>query len=360
MLRKTPELSRWVALLLLGAVAQSPSAAGPDGAAADQRRWNVHIDNDLLVFSDRDRDYTAGIAFTLEGDGARRHAAFLSKSLAWLDSKTRFDALYSAAAAETHALEIGLLMFTPHEIAAAEPLRDDRPYANLTYAGSTRLTHEPSSSVAYQSSLIVGFLGLPVVENLHRGVHDVVGADTPMGYDHQISDGGEPTFRYTISRYQLLRESSYAGRPYAVRLGLDASVGYLTETSVELAVRWGTVNAPWWSSFAENADYADHPAVTRLRKIGTSEKTGLQISAGVKLRARLYNSFLQGQFRDSDVTYSSSELNHLLLEAWVGVTTILENNLSVSYTIRHQTQELETGRGARGFTWGSLSITQRF
>jgi hypothetical protein len=80
----------------------------------------------------------------------------------------------------------------------------------------------------------------------------------------------------------------------------------------------------------------------------------------VKLRARLYNSFLQGQFRDSDVTYSSSELNHLLLEAWVGVTTVLENDLSVSYTIRHQTEELETGRGARGFTWGSLSVTQRF
>jgi hypothetical protein len=361
-------------LALLLAATQSPAAADTGGTSVDaaqadfhpelfvdeQRRWNVHIDNDLLVFSDKDRDYTAGAAFTLVGDSARHHPVSLSEALGWIDGKTRFDAFFSDADEETHALEIGLLIFTPHEIADPEPLFDDRPYANLTYVGSTRLIYDPASPTAYQSSLIVGFLGLPMVEQLHRSVHDIVGAEKPTGYDHQISDGGEPTFRYSLSRYDLLASSSRAGRSYALRLGWGASVGYITEANVELGARWGTGNTPWWSAFAESADYAGHPTMTP--RIGSDhvDRVEWEFSAGVKLRARLYNSFLQGQFRDSDVTYSSSELNHLLLEGWIGVTALLPNNFSVSYTIRHQTEELETGRGARGFTWASLSVSQRF
>jgi hypothetical protein len=80
----------------------------------------------------------------------------------------------------------------------------------------------------------------------------------------------------------------------------------------------------------------------------------------MKVRARLYNSFLEGQFRDSAVAYSSSQLNHVLLEAWLGMTVVLRNNLSVSYTVRHQTEEIETGTGARGFTWASLSAARGF
>jgi hypothetical protein len=329
-------------------------------SAEDERRWNVHVDNDLLAFADEDSDYTAGVAFTLEGESAKDHAMSLSRALAWVDAKTRIDSLFSDDAAEDHALEFGLLMFTPHDLQASGPLRDDRPYANLAYVASSRLTHEPSSSTAYQSSLVVGFLGLPLMERLHRGVHEIVGADKPLGYDHQISDGGEPTFRYTASRYQLLAAASYAGHPYALRLGLEASLGYLTEGSVELGIRWGSAYAPWWSSFSESADYAGHPAMTRLRRPAGAGRLAMQFSAGVKLRARFYNSFLQGQFRDSDVTYPSSQLNHLLLEGWIGVTALLRNNLSISYTLRHQTKELETGPGARGFTWASLSVSQKF
>jgi len=99
-----------------------------------------------------------------------------------------------------------------------------------------------------------------------------------------------------------------------------------------------------------------------MRSPRASARTGLrvQVSAGVTVRARLYNSFLQGQFRSSDVVYSASQLNHVLLEAWAGVTTVFTNDLSVSYTLRHQTEELEAGQGARGFMWASIGVAQQF
>jgi hypothetical protein len=74
----------------------------------------------------------------------------------------------------------------------------------------------------------------------------------------------------------------------------------------------------------------------------------------------LYNAFLEGQFRDSAVTFESSELNHVLLDAWLGVTTVINGRLSVSYTVRRQTQELAAGRGARAFTWASIGVAQHF
>jgi hypothetical protein len=81
---------------------------------------------------------------------------------------------------------------------------------------------------------------------------------------------------------------------------------------------------------------------------------------GLAVRARAYNAFLQGQVRHSDVTFSSSELNHLLLEAWFGLSTELESGLAISYSLRWQSPEIATGTGSRSFSWGTLSFARAF
>jgi hypothetical protein len=100
--------------------------------------------------------------------------------------------------------------------------------------------------------------------------------------------------------------------------------------------------------------------VTGRRSPARTDKITFQLSGGVKVRARLYNSFIQGQFRDSEVAYSSSDVDHVLLEGWLGIDVVFKNNLAVSYILRRQTPEIETGLGARAFTWADLSIAQRF
>src|SRR5690606_1289110 len=260
----------------------------------------------------------------------------------------------------TDSFAVGLLLFTPHDLEAAEPLPDDRPYANLTYVTSSKLVRDPDERQAYQSSLTVGFLGLPFAEHLHRSTHDALGLDEPRGYKHQISNGGEPTFRYSFTRLQLLSEGRFKRHPYDVRLGVTGSVGYLTEANAELAFRWGELDSAWWSTLPAADEYSGHPPLHAPHESAGTDKLRLQLYAGLTLRARLYNAFLQGQFRDSDVTFSSSDLNHLLLEAWFGVNTVLKNGVNVSYTVRHQTEELRVGRGEREFTWASIGVAKRF
>jgi hypothetical protein len=40
--------------------------------------------------------------------------------------------------------------------------------------------------------------------------------------------------------------------------------------------------------------------------------------------------------------------------------TALFPRLSVSYTVRRQTEELENGSGSRSFTWAGIGVSQRF
>jgi hypothetical protein len=75
---------------------------------------------------------------------------------------------------------------------------------------------------------------------------------------------------------------------------------------------------------------------------------------------RGYNAFLEGQFRHSDVVYSAHELQPVLVDLWIGAATVFPKGFSVSYTIRHQTEEIERGRGARSFAWGSIGISRSF
>jgi hypothetical protein len=356
-----------VSLAAARAAAQAPSqdAAPPLSQQATARlpaeedaarRWSVRFDDDLFSFANRDRDYTGGVTFGLTGARAHDHPLSLAGVLERLDLATRVGAWRGNAALEGESLEIGLLLFTPQDLATPEPLHDDRPYANLLYAASSEVALDERRGAAFQSSLSIGVLGLPVAEALQRAVHGLLGNTEPRGYSHQISDGGEPTFMYSVSRYKLLRQGSYRRHPYSVRVGAGASVGYLTEANLEIVARSDT---PWWSSSAVSGDYAGHPAIVGPAPAAAG-RMRFQLEAGAKLHVRLYNAFLEGQLRHSDVAYSAHELEPLLVDLWIGATAVFPKGFSVSYTIRHQTEEIARGRGARSFAWGSIGVYRTF
>jgi hypothetical protein len=343
------------------AVEAGPATPYPPETDLDpsSRRWTVHVDNDLFAFGDRDRDYTAGVAFTLTGERARRHRWSPSRLLDRADALSGFERGRASAAPRGEALEFGLLLFTPQDLAAQAPLPDDRPYANLLYAASSKLALDEPRRAAFQSTLALGVLGLPLAEQIHRAIHEVVGSEEPRGYAHQISAGGEPTFMYSATRYRLLASGALrGGRAYSLRGGAGGSVGYVTEANAEIAFRTG---AQWWESSPAAADYAGHPqAGGSIAARHGSDRPRLELEAGLRMRARIYNAFLEGQFRSSDVTFSSSELEPLLLDLWVGATTVFPNGLSVTYAAHRQTEEIKERRGGRAFTWASIAIAQRF
>ena len=82
--------------------------------------------------------------------------------------------------------------------------------------------------------------------------------------------------------------------------------------------------------------------------------------AGAKLRLRAYNAFLQGQFRDSAHTLSASDLNHVIGEAWLGITNRLVQRHSAAYVMRYQTAEIRDGPARRNPVWAEVTISHSF
>ena len=80
---------------------------------------------------------------------------------------------------------------------------------------------------------------------------------------------------------------------------------------------------------------------------------------GLNVVYRVYNALLEGQFRDSEVTYTRSELNNLLGELSVGVTRELDSGLRISFTMRARTPELDDAEGEAPL-WGGLIVSRSY
>jgi hypothetical protein len=247
------------------------------------------------------------------------------------------------------------MVFTPSDTLQARAQPEDRPYASLFFIANGRLRVASDNRAAWFSSFSIGALGLPVSEQLHGAVHEVVGSARPRGYSHQISAGGEPTARYTLARQRLWM--SAPSSTLDVKTTLQASAGYLTETSAAISVRIGRFSTPWWSFNPELTDYI--PAPTPLIE-GDRSAADFFFFAGARIKARAYNVFLQGQFRHSDVRLKSTEVEPLVAEAWMGVTSQVFGKTQMSYTLNFQSAEIRHGQAARDGLWGAVQISHRF
>lgn len=310
----------------------------------------VQIDNDLFAGDSQDRDYTGGLSMTLSGDRARDGLLSLDPLLGRLDRL-----VFNGEEMNVHyARQLGLLAFTPKDTLVREVQPNDRPYASLLFVSSGRVTVDADDRAAWTSSLTVGVLGLSLTGRVHSAVHELVGSEKPLGYDHQISAGGEPTARYTLAR-QNLWIADPSGR-IDVKTTVQGSVGFLTETSAAISVRAGHFNSPWWSFAPELTDYMAAPVPSESYRGGRE----LYVFAGARIKARAYNAFLQGQFRDSEVRYTSDEVQPLLAEAWIGVVTQILDQTQLSYALHYQTAELRDGPASRDALWGAVQLTHAF
>lgn len=342
---------RWLGVLVLLIGGSSAWGASvfentPLLSRADSRvseRWAVGFDNDFLVPGNRDQDYTYGISALRATDAAT--PGFATRPLRWIDDLVGLDA------ATRRGVEFGLYGFTPEDIENTAANAQDRPYASLVYAATRSERIYPLTGTVVSSQLTLGVLGLDLVGDLQKGLHSVLDGDAPQGWRHQISQGGEPTLRYSLARQQLL---SIPTDKLELKHTQGISVGYITEASWGLSFRTGQLNSHWHNFHPEQASYAETSAQLSSR---SPERF---FWAGIAVKARLYNAFLQGQWRESAVKYTSDELCHLVVEAWAGYTHGFTNGFFISYGLRGHTSEIRHGDGDRNVIWGGLMIGRNF
>lgn len=308
----------------------------------ESSRWSVAFENDLLARPASDKDYTFGLSVSFSDAWLDEH--WSTSALRGIDERLfgdRLDARYS--------IELGLYAFTPAEADNTESLDIDRPYASLIYIASIGEHICTDTRRVVRSQLSVGILGSPWVGDIQNAVHSAIGSEKETGWDRQISAGGEPTLRYSVSLQSLIAQHGSLELKHTRSL----SLGYITEASWALSARYGQSQSHWYRFNPEIVTYAE---ASPKAQEGLDER---YFWAGVAIKARAYNVFLQGQFRDSAHSYNADDLRHTIIEAWLGYTHGFGDGYYFSYGLRGHSSEIKNGPADRNVIWGGINFGRR-
>jgi len=329
--------------------------AGQKNTELNNSGWRLNADNDLLAGQNTDRDYTGGLAFTLSGKRVQQYPLSIDSWRAAIDGLLAFPALLrSSDFLSFHSQQYGMLLFTPDDIESAAPVNDDRPYASLFFMSNTEFSVVPAKGRAYVSSLSIGFLGLGLAESVQRSLHSLTDSDVPSGWQHQVSAGGEATAMLTYG----VQDKLYASEYQQLKLEYEANLGFITDVNAGFSWRWGKINSPWWTFNPYQSKYMQQSMpVFSANKTGGSNE--FYLWAGVRLNLRAYNAFLQGQFRHSEVTISSDDLQRLVAEYWLGGTAAFAKKYRASFFLRGHTDEFK-GPHARSAAWVGLVFSRAY
>lgn len=320
--------------------------------------WEFYFDNDAFALPNvyTDQDYTGGIAVSLLGRRAKEYPVSLDGLRSRIDRLFgHHEAYASPDLIEQHSIEFGAASFTPRDLAASTPIYNDRPYASLVFLANSYQATIPQDRVSFQSSFVLGALGLGLSESVQQAIHHVVGAESANGWRNQVSDGGELTARYIFSRQKIRAYEPVSLEPgYQFNSMFNASIGYITDVGYGFYGRVGRIYSPAWNFNPHLTEsIMIGPPVASTHKVGSG--TERYFWAGVNLRYRIYNALLQGQFRDSQVTLSADQINPLVLEGWVGYVRSVGSNYRINISVRANTSELKVGE-QRAPVWVSIVI----
>lgn len=176
---------------------------------------SLYIDQDLLgadfaIQKNDDRDYTMGVEYSFAGARVEETPVYSTLS-GWLDSLSssiRFRPSEHDYFRLSHAGSVGNTAFTPNDLTIAAPIQGDRPYANLLYISAAEtFIYDPDSRPrpeAGTNELVIGILGLDIGKVVQTKIHEWTDSNRPVGWDNQISEGGELTALYSHNRIYLL------------------------------------------------------------------------------------------------------------------------------------------------------------
>ncbi len=321
-------------------------------AHADQPDSGIglYFDQDLLVpFSNEDRDYTMGMAvefFWAKEKGLYPLDNLVRSAGKWLGmNDSNNDLVYS--------FMLGSVVYTPDDLSDSLPIFDDRPYSSLIYLSNKRVLTDHRKALAAEVS--IGLLGSNVAEALQTQLHTVYRAASksdepvdPQGWSHQISDGGELTMRLRLSGSLLQPDFSRMGR-WDVTTSYGLSLGYQTNLNVGVAVRAGSIKSSFWS--------LPFDPVNRGNFLPSAPKQEWYVWSAVRSHLIIYDALLQGQFRDSDVQFSSDQVERVVFDGAVGLTMGFEKS-QFTFSVNAKSADLKFM--SRRQVWGGLNFLFHF
>lgn len=314
------------------------------------RGVGLYLDQDLLTpLFNEDRDYTTGVAVELFED--QTGILYPMDSLAgWFGDALN---LHRDNRTTRRSVMLGAISYTPDDLSARTPIYDDRPYASLLYLANKRVQADERQAVGIE--IRAGILGTSVSREVQQSLHhwwrEATDADEPVrprGWGHQISSGGEPTLRLRLSHSHLLAQSR---QHWDLTGTATLNLGYQTNAGAAIAWRYGDIHSAFWS--------LPWDPVNRGNYLPDDPSNEYYVWMAYSANAIGYDALLQGQFRDSDVSFGYDDLNHLVHAAGMGLTLGWQD-LQVTFAVNAKSAELDSGQANRTHVWGGMYFVFSF
>ena len=168
------------------------------------RGFTVRLENDLFVGTDQ--SYTNGVALlgisrdiaeTVRPECLPSTVRWHASLIKWLDPGFWANADHPPGV-QNVVVKFGQSMYTPADPQRVDLIDNDRPYAGLLYVGMSwnrRSVDEPTSTDTLDTrEITLGVIGpRSLARQAQNLVHDAIGANRFLGWDHQIQDRTGPS-----------------------------------------------------------------------------------------------------------------------------------------------------------------------
>jgi lipid A 3-O-deacylase len=306
--------------------------------AADPEKgtFSIVLENDAV--GDADRHYTSGIQLSWTSGP--------EPVPIWARRAARLLPVFGEGSTVRVTGALGQNLYTPDDLSAENPPRDDRPYAGWLY-GAIGLTADTGSRLD-QLELTVGVVGpLALGKQTQKFFHDLSDSADPRGWDKQLSN--EPGLVLTYQRSWRVLARSVSGFGFDLTPHLGGALGNVfTYANAGFALRLG---------YDLPQDYGPpriQPSLPGSRFFVPHGPFGAYLFAGVEGRAVARNIFLDGNtFGDS----RSVDRNPFVGDLQVGIA-LTWRRARVAYTHVFRTDEFE-GQD-RPDDFGAVSVSVRF
>lgn len=359
-----------------------------------------HVENDVLaldslldVNDDRNLTMTVGVSWYKNNDNTLLH-----RSLSSIDNKIFRYEKRGCSSANPQRTTLGITAFTPDDLEDPEPILNDRPYASLLYYSANHITQcvedlyvddfgNQKYSSARSTNFNIALIGTGIARVGQRFIHNELGVSDqdPLGWSNQISNGGELSFLYAYEKSSLLRNDKK--NLYDISYSRGLNIGYYTNAFVGITLRRTIVdklNSPFYYTGGSRIDGGTESGLNVARSFykGITDTEGVPgadrfLFLQLTSRAVLYNALLQGQFRNSEVTFSSSQIENFVHQLTIGLSSDLNGwcrgfvralglginckqsgkSTRMTFALHARSPEFEIDRMSRSHVWGGLYFT---
>jgi hypothetical protein len=318
---------------------------GTLAAAADRGALTVTLEND--TFTGSDNNYTNGVAATwvsgaIGSSGADGFVDKWGRVFEFLPFIA--DEGFTTYASWTVVQE----MHTPDDIQNPNPPAEEQPYAGILYVDSVLYARSARLAVGWELKL--GLVGpASQADNTQRKVHNVIGADRPMGWGTQLQN--EPIINAGLTAAYLLARGE-AGRSAQWRL---VPVGNLSAGTYFTGLGLGMYGEFGWNLVDALGGTSLRDGLTAASTVGVGRVRGWSISTFVGIGGHAVAHYLPldgNVFRNG----RSVDTRALVGNASVGIA-LRHGGFTFSAATTFSTRAFETQKQSAEF--GTVSISWR-